>query len=149
MNLFRFVARYAPYVNFTPLRTPAGDRSERVSGKNAGAQRIQFGLQLLEPGQLPAAIGSPVTAIEQDDSVFRADPVRQIDGSARDERNREFRERLADPQLLGHRVLLFRQLRFDQRQDRRIRSLMQQEQVDTRTSRQPQSRALPDLHQLS
>lgn len=48
-----------------------------TGGQKAGAKRFQLHLVLFQAGQLPAAIGSPVTAVKSQNEVFAADCVRE------------------------------------------------------------------------
>ena len=72
--LFRLVFR---------INRPCNDRR---------AQCFQFRLFLLNASQLPAAIGSPVAAVEQDDPVSITKTIRQIERSTIDEIKRHFGE---------------------------------------------------------
>ena len=53
-------------------------------GNYLGAQGVKISLHSVEADQLPAAVGSPVAAIKQEDLVLGVDTVRQIQRSAID-----------------------------------------------------------------
>ncbi|HWS10393.1 MAG TPA: hypothetical protein VN362_21325, partial [Xanthobacteraceae bacterium] len=56
----------------------------------------------VEAGQLAAAIGSPMTAIKQENSILGVETVRQVQCSAIDQIDRHFWKGVADTELFRH-----------------------------------------------